>query len=458
MENPSCLLAQQALAWRRHEVRRCRSPIRPQARLGGREGPCQEARPQAPQRDREQGRADAMGEGEEEAMKAKEKLPRGVQRRGSSLMVSFALPDGRIERRSVGPVSVKCAAARRAIWRQEVAEGRYLGWQPRVKEHVHKVADLWDVYLTDYRNRGGKHERRWALAWRHLEPMFGSVPVTELSTNQINDYVASRRAEGADNATVNRETTLLKAMFNCGRRTTAEGAKPMVGHMPAFPKRLKESEPRTGFVTDEQYERLRANANQLWLRALIAAAYSFGFRKGELLNLRVRQVDLLDRWIELETGTTKNGEARKVRMTSEVFELMRACLRNKVAEDYVFTREDGSRVVDPRDAWYELCVKSGLGQYITAEGKTGEYRRYLGLNLHDFRRSAIRNMTRRGISDKTAMRISGHKTFSVFQRYNIVDEADLVRASQLIERGRQDRANADVKTDTKTDTHTYAVS
>jgi len=75
------------------------------------------------------------------------------------------------------------------------------------------------------------------------------------------------------------------------------------------------------------------------------------------------------------------------------------------------------------------------------------------LNLHDFRRIAIRNMTRRGVSETVAMKISGHKTISVFKRYNIVDERDLAEATRLIEAGRQlDFAGP------KTDTSTYAHS
>ena len=81
----------------------------------------------------------------------------------------------------------------------------------------------------------------------------------------------------------------------------------MVDRVPAFPARLKENRPREGFATDAEYKVLAANAKELWRRALIACAYSFGFRKGELLNLHVRQVDLLDRWIELEEGTTKTA-------------------------------------------------------------------------------------------------------------------------------------------------------
>jgi len=55
--------------------------------------------------------------------------------------------------------------------------------------------------------------------------------------------------------------------------------------------------------------------------------------------------------------------------------------------------------------------------------------------LHDFRRSAVRNMIRRGAPQKTALQISGHKTDSVFERYNIVSQADIVDAARKIEAG-----------------------
>jgi hypothetical protein len=77
-----------------------------------------------------------------------------------------------------------------------------------------------------------------------------------------------------------------------------------------------------------------------------------------------------------------------------------------------------------RREWITACVKVGFGT------KTGEgWLEYEGLNPHDFRRSAVRNLTNAGIDQGKAMKITGHKTAAVFERYNIKTTADLHEAS-----------------------------
>ncbi len=369
-------------------------------------------------------------------MSRKENLPRGIHRRGPSLVISFAY-EGKVKYLSLGDCSAAFARDQRALIRSEIRKGT---WQPKpparapqpAPDPIVRVADLWPPYLCRYRNEGGKDEQRQQISWNHLKPTFEKMRVEEVSTDSVNRYIEARKADGVQGGTINREVTVLQAMFRQGAQYTIANGKRMVDRLPAFPRKLKEGQPRRGFLKDDQFALLAANATEPWLRCFIECAYKFGFRKGELLGLRKRQVDLIDGLILLED--TKAGDPRAVPVNETMRQLFVELVRGKKDDDYVFTRPDGSVVVDFRDDWYALCVAAKLGVYVPAKRKNGEsYQRYIGLTPHDFRRSAIRNMVRRGVGEKVAMTISGHSTRSVFDRYNLVDKADLVEAARKIE-------------------------
>lgn len=84
-----------------------------------------------------------------------------------------------------------------------------------------------------------------------------------------------------------------------------------------------------------------------------------------------------------------------------------------------------------RKEWHKACVAAGLGQHIKVEGKPDP--KYTGLILHDLRRSAIKSLMKAGVNEKVAMKISGHKTRDVFDRYHIVDTEDLVQAMRRVQ-------------------------
>jgi hypothetical protein len=92
------------------------------------------------------------------------------------------------------------------------------------------------------------------------------------------------------------------------------------------------------------------------------------------------------------------------------------CLEKKTSNDFVFTWENGDPVLDFREAWDKMCDAAGVQ-----------------VLLPDFRRTAVRNMVRAGVSENVAVKISGHKTRSVFDRYDITNESDLTEAAKKLE-------------------------
>jgi hypothetical protein len=95
--------------------------------------------------------------------------------------------------------------------------------------------------------------------------------------------------------------------------------------------------------------------------------------------------------------------------------------------DLVFHR-DGQPIVDFRKAWGSACIAAGL--YHVEQDSAGQPVSVPEKLFHDLRRTAIRNMVRRGVPETVAMQISGHRTRAVFDRYNISSEADLRAAIQ----------------------------
>jgi integrase len=272
------------------------------------------------------------------------------------------------------------------------------------------VAELIEAKLTSDKNNGRKDlrtaEGRWKL---HLQPFLGHAKARDLSTAILNKYVERRQSEGAPNATINRELSLVRAAFHAARRSG------ILRVIPYFPM-LTESNVRKGFLRDDQYTALATAcaAEGLWLRAAFEVAHAYGWRRGELLSLRVRQLDFPARTIRL--FDTKNGSGRVVVMTEKVQELLSACCVGKGPDDFVFTRK-GQPVVDMSKAWKRVTDAAGCP----------------GLLFHDLRRTGVRNLRRLGVSETIAMKISGHKTSAMFRRYDIDDESDLREVARKLD-------------------------
>jgi hypothetical protein len=72
--------------------------------------------------------------------------------------------------------------------------------------------------------------------------------------------------------------------------------------------------------------------------------------------------------------------------------------------------------------------------------------RMVGLWFHDLRRSFVTNARRRGVAESVVMKMSGHKTRAIFDRYNIINDEDLRTGIERIEEGRRAELAAQAKT------------
>jgi len=309
----------------------------------------------------------------------------------------------------------------------EINQGTFVG--PALERT--KVDELSVAFLRDYRinSRASIDDvrARWEL---HLKPFFGGMRAVDVTSEQLARYVDKRQQEDAANATINRELAALKRMFRLGQQSTP----PKVIRVPKFPK-LAEHNVRKGFLEDGQYRKLIEYCPELWFRGLVECGRTYGWRVSELLNMRASQVDVAQRVIRLEPGTTKNHDGREVVMTDAVCHLLNALVHGKGPDDHVFTRDNGKPVKIFRGTWRKACEYAGIP----------------GLLFHDLRRTGARNLRRAGVAEGVIMKIGGWRTRSVFERYAIVSRTDMAdailklqqseqRAEQVLQQKQQEEA------------------
>lgn len=301
------------------------------------------------------------------------------------------------------PAHTKVKSEAIDVLRQRIGDrksGRVVGRPDRVT-----LADLRTGLERHYQREGNRSLRRAKQAFNHLEKFFGAkTRAMRIGKLAVAEYFEHRLAQEAARGTVCYEIRILGAAFGVAVDNELLAVRP-VFKLPAL------RNARSGFFEDGDFAALLLEL-PVHVRPVVQFLRMTGWRKSEALGLTWDQVDWEGQVMRLHTTQTKGGDARvfPFGQASELKKLLEAQYAERDGL-FVFQRR-GARIKNFRRSWNRACRKAG------SEGRL----------VHDLRRTAARDFRRRGVSEGEIMRLCGWKTRAMFDRYNIIDEADLAEA------------------------------
>lgn len=327
---------------------------------------------------------------------------------------SFTDTNGKRVRRSTGTTDRKEAAAIEAKWKLEAHQERQWGRTPD--------RSIEEVMLMFLQNRSDKRSHSddllHARRWRQLLP---GRTVHSLKPADIHGYIAARKQTGVSNATVNRELAFLAACIGwCNRELGWNLPNPIRG------RKLKEAEGRTRWLSMEEAGKLldaaRSNERAPYLADFLTLALNTGMRRGEMLGLEWRRVDLQRRVISLEAEHTKTGKFRSVPLNDTA----RAALINRArfraercpGSPWVFANAAGERITCIKRSFATACRVAGVEDF----------------RIHDLRHTCAAWLVTAGVPLPEVRDLLGHSTVQMTERYAHLSPDNLRAAVRVLDR------------------------
>ena len=326
-----------------------------------------------------------------------------VFQRGSIWWIAY-YDNGREHRESSGSRERKEAVKLLRQRLGEVATGTVQAPAPKRKRaRAVMMQDLFDLVEHNHLLNNRTSESN-GLCLQRMRKHFGRYTVQACTALVVSHYMAARQRAGRKPSTINREITLVRFAFRLGYEHD------LVPRMPVI-KNLPDLAVRNEFFTRAEIDALLPCLPE-YLRDVVLFGFLTGWRKGEITGLRWSNVNRAEAVIRLEPAQNKGRTVRVLALQGELAALIEHRWQaRKVGQTlalYVFHDAGCQLRSNFRRVWLRACRQAGLGH------------RW----FHSLRRSAARNMSLQGIPEKVIMSIMGHKTRVMFDRYNIVSEAD----------------------------------
>ena len=290
------------------------------------------------------------------------------------------------------------------------------------------MAELLDDWQEDVKLRELKSAGKSLSHAKPVREYFRPRRAVDVTAATVDRYVSEMLAAGLANATINRRVQILGAAFTLavtlGKLTTR----------PTF-RKLPERNVRRVFYEPGEFDAV-LDAAPDHLQDALRFFYLTGWRKGEVVGLRWSMVDLPAGTVTLPDS--KNGRGRVLGLAGDLVDLMKRREQARLIErpdgdmavsDFVFHRS-GRPLGDFKRAWSATLQRAGLTHL--EKQPDGTARLVHDRTIHDFRRTAARNLVRSGVREGVAMAVTGHKTRSMFDRYDISSTADIRDAMEQV--------------------------
>jgi integrase len=250
--------------------------------------------------------------------------------------------------------------------------------------------------------------------FRRLREFFGELNGEEIDEVRIGAYSSKRlEVDKVAPATLRRELAILKRMLRL--------ASPRLPRVPIVDlPRIDNA--RLGFFEEDDLQAILPHLPP-HARNLVEFLYLTGWRRGEAVQLHWGDVDWKRRTVLLRTSKNREPRIFPFKYHSRVESVL---LRQRsLASEWELQH---GVICTPVFSWQGRPMKNIRRSWANACRVAGMH----GRLLHDFRRTAVRNLIRAGVQQPIAMKITGHKTDSIFRRYLIVDEELLAEATGAV--------------------------
>lgn len=299
---------------------------------------------------------------------------------------------GKRYRKKVGASKRQAVAVFSKI-KSRIAENRYL--DVRKNKDV-KLPELLNYFIEHYskiNNKFSSYRRNKQIA-ATLVKYFGGRLIYHIENVDVEGYKKSRKEQGVSFFKINREMALLKTVLNKAKEW--EVLQTPVPKINLF----KVDNRRVRYLPEDEYRKL-LNLSEEPLRAIILIAVNTGMRRGELLSLKWKDVDVKEQIITL--WDTKNREKRHIYMNSVVADAFIG-VRGSDTSDYVFLGKEGNTYIS------ESYVSHMFSRFVEQAG-------IKDFRYHDMRHTFGIWLAMEGFSLKTIQELFGHKFIEMTLRY-----------------------------------------